>query len=199
MLLDALGSARLHKVNVRHQDGDPRQDAENGHEVVEIFKHLARIVRHVEKGNAGNQRRQAEGINGHPAAIRARKDGEGIPLFGQAVQGSGGNVQVAVRGGEDEDEDAAVDQSRKSRDAAFDNGHHERRRRRTGFYFGGGEDQVRVVVRHQGSDQEHREDIKDENTPECQFDGSRDDFAWVLRLADGDAHQFGAIPVSLAA
>ncbi len=189
MLFDALGAARLHEVNVRHEDGDPGQDAENRHQVDEILEDRPRIVGHVEKGDAGDQRRQAQGVDGHAAAVRAREDGEGIPLLGETVQGPGGNVQVAVRGGEDEDEDEGVQEPGQPRDAALDHGHDKGRRGCAGLGFVG-EDQVLIVVRHQGADQEHRDDVKDDDAPKREFDGSRDHFAGVLGLAHGDAYQF---------
>lgn len=71
---DALGPARLHEVDVRHEDGDPGQQAEDGDEVHEVSEDFARVVRHVEEGDAGDQGGEAEGVDGDAAGVGASKN-----------------------------------------------------------------------------------------------------------------------------
>lgn len=199
VLFDALGLARLDKANVRHEDRDPRQDAEYGDEINKIPKYFLRIVCHVEKGNAANQRRKTKGVDWHSATIGASEDGKGIPFLGEAVQGPSGNVQVAVGCGENEQEDAAIQESRKPMtNFTVINRHHKRGRGCTGLLFGG-KSEIFVIVRYQGSDQEHGENVEYEYTPKGELDGSRDDSAWVLRLADRDTNQLRSTLVSMIA
>lgn len=108
-LVDALGPPRLDEVDVRHQNGNPGQDAEDGDQVDEIVKHLLRIIRNVQKGYKRNEGRETKGIYGNPAAVGACEDGMRITLLGKTVEGAGGNVEIAVGSGEDEEQNTGVD------------------------------------------------------------------------------------------
>lgn len=109
-LVDALGPSRLDEINVRHQDGDPGQDAEDGDQVDEIIEYFLRIICNVEEGDQGDESRETKSIDGHPAAVGAGEDGERVTLLGKTVQCTGGNVEIAVGGGEDEKQDTGVDE-----------------------------------------------------------------------------------------
>lgn len=109
-LVDALGAPRLDKVNVRHQDGDPGQKAEDGDQVDEISKYFLRIICNIEEGYQGDKGRETKSIDGNPAAVGACEDGERVTLLGKTVQRTGGNVEIAIGGGEDEKQNTGVDE-----------------------------------------------------------------------------------------
>lgn len=194
--IDALGSAGFHKVDVRDQDGDPGEDAEDGDEVDEVAEDFAGVVADVEEGDAGDEGRESERVDGHAAAIGPGEDGVGVSFLGQAVEGTGGDVEIAIGGGKDEDEDAGVDDSGQVLDLAFDDGDDKRGCRRPCLCVFSREDESGAVVGDQGSDEEDRQDVEDQDPPERQLDRSGDDFPRILGLADGDSDQFGSITVN---
>ena len=54
VLLDTLGAPRAHEVDVRHQDGDPREQAEDGDQVNEVTEDYAGVVCHVQESDAAD-------------------------------------------------------------------------------------------------------------------------------------------------
>ena len=115
----------------------------------------------------------------------------GVSLFGEAVERARGDVEVTVCGAEDEDEDAGVYEAGQGVDARLDYGDDEGGGGGTGGGFCG-EDKAFGVVGNERTDEEDGEDVEDDDAPEGQFDGTGDDFARVLGLADRDADEFGA-------
>ena len=95
---DALGPARLDEADVRHEDGDPGQQAEDGDQVHEVVEHFARVVRYVEEGDAGDQGGETEGVDGDAAAVGVGEEVVAGAFFGEAVEGAGRDVEVGVGG-----------------------------------------------------------------------------------------------------
>lgn len=57
MLFDILSLTRLNETNVRHQNGDPSEQAESDDEMVDMFENVVPFFDHIEKRNADEQRR----------------------------------------------------------------------------------------------------------------------------------------------
>jgi len=115
----------------------------------------------------------------------------GVSLFGEAVEGTRGDVEVGVCGAEDEDQNAGIKEAGEGVDARLDHGDDEGGSGGASRGFGG-EGEAFGVVGDEGADEEDAEDVEDYDTPKCEFDGARDDFARVLGFADGDSDEFGA-------
>lgn len=81
-LVDALGAPGFDEVDVRDEDGDPGQEAEDGGQVDEIAKYLAGIVGHIEERDAGDDGREAERVDGDATAVGAREDAVGVAFLG---------------------------------------------------------------------------------------------------------------------
>ena len=109
---DALGAAGAHEADVRHEDGDPGQQAKYGDQVDKVGEDDFGVVFDVQEGYAGDQGGESEGVNGDATAIGACKDTGAVTLFGKTVERSCCDVEIGVGGAEDEDEDARVYETR---------------------------------------------------------------------------------------
>lgn len=86
----------------------PCQQAEYSYQINEILEHGAGIVSAVQECDAGDECADGEGVNGKAVFVGAGKDAVGVAFFSEAVEGPGCDVEIAVCGGEDEDEDACI-------------------------------------------------------------------------------------------
>jgi len=86
------------------------------------------------------------------------------------VESTTGNVEIGVAGTEDEDQDASVQEPRKTLDTSKLDGNDERRcGSRVGLL--GSEGEIGAVVRYDHTDQKDRKDVEEDNTEEGQSDG----------------------------
>ncbi len=110
--VDTLCSARLDEIDVRHKNRDPGKKAEDRHQVNKVGEHLAGIIGHVEECDAGNQRREAESVNGDTTPIGAGEYGMAVAFFGKSIKRTRGDIKIAVGGGEDKDQNEGINKSR---------------------------------------------------------------------------------------
>lgn len=188
-----LRATGLPKGNVRDKDGDPGEDTKNGGQVDKVLKHLAAVVGSVHESQEGEDGAQAQRRPRHTAGIGLLEDGRGRTVRGKAVEGTTGNVQIRVGGGEDKDKDAGVDDVRKDADAGEVGGDDE----------GGGaragterallvcEGEVGGVVGDNHTDKEDAEAVEEEDTVEGKLDSLGDAASRVLGLAGRDTNKLG--------
>ena len=157
-----------------------------------MLKDLARIIGDVEEGQAGKRSADNERRPRHTTLVGALEDGRGGLVTGETVQGTAGNVEIRVGGGEDKDEDTSVDDTGKVGDAGNLGGDDKGRGAGTGLVLVVGKCQVGRVVGHNHSDEEHTETVEEEDTVEGKLDGLGDAAARVLGLAGGDTDELGA-------
>ena len=188
---DALGAASTHEADVSHKDGYPGEDSEDGDEIDEVIEDFSRGLGHVEEGDEGDAGGEAERVDRDATAISTGEDGWSVAFFREAVEGARGDVEVGIRGAEDKDKDAGVEEGWKDLDTGFDDGDYEGRGGGTGRLLGG-EGEAGRVVGDEGTDEEDEDDVEEDDTPEGQLDGFGDDFAGVLGFADSDADELGA-------
>jgi hypothetical protein len=88
----------------------------------------------------------------------------------KTVEGTTGDVKIRVTSTEYKDQNASVQESRKTLDASKLNGNDVRRSSgRVGLL--GSKSELGAVVRNDHADQENRQDIEEDNTEESQSDG----------------------------
>lgn len=187
---DVLGFSGAHKVDVGDEQGDPGEETEDGDQIHKVFEDGLGVAGDVHVGKAGEAGGDDEGVDGDAAAVGAGEDGGGFALAREPVDGTSGDVEVRVGGGEDEEEDAAVEDVGEDLDAGQLDGDDEGRGS-CGAGFPGREDQALGVVGDQGADEQNADHVEEEDPVEGEFDGARDRLARVLGLADGHADQFG--------
>lgn len=185
---DALGLARAHEPDVRHEDGDPGEQTQNGGHVDEVAEHLLRVVRHVQEGEEAEQGRGEERVDGDAAAVGLAEDGRGRAVRGEAVEGAAGDVEIRVGGGEDEEQDGGVEDVRERVDLGERDGDDEGRGRRAGV-GAVGERELLVVVGHEHADEEDADEVEDDDTVERELDRARDRLPRVLGFSDRHADQ----------
>lgn len=78
----ALCLARLQEVDVCHQDRDPGQQTEDGHQVNEVSEDHDRVIGDVHHGEQTKSRREGKGRNGYTALVGPGKDLGGMALSG---------------------------------------------------------------------------------------------------------------------
>ncbi len=155
VLIDALCPSRLDKVNVRHEDGDPGQEAKDGDQINEIAKYFAGVLGHVKEGDTGDKGGKPKGIDRDAAPIGPGENWGGVPFLGEAIGRARGDVEVAVGGRENEDYDAGIDQSGQHLDAAQNDSNDEWRPRGSGLCLAGCKYESTAIVGDQGSKKEH--------------------------------------------
>ena len=187
---DVLGFAGANEVDVGDEQRDPGEKAKNGDQIHKIFEDGLGVTRDVHVGQAGEAGGDGEGIDGDAAAVGAGEDGGRFALARETVNGTSGDVEVRVSGGEDEEEDAGVEDVGKDANAGqLDRDDEGGGGCRAGFL--GREDQALGVVGDQGADKQNADHVEEQDTVEGELDGARDRLAWVLGLADGHSDQFG--------
>jgi hypothetical protein len=152
---DILGPTSLDEVDVGDEDGDPGQDTEDGGQVDKVSEDLARVIRHVHEGQESEDGADKERRPRHTTTIGLLEDGRGGLVTGKTVEGTAGNVQIGVGGGEDEDEDTGVDDVGEDRDTSKPSSHDKGRSVGTGTGLLVGESELRRVI---GDNHAHEED-----------------------------------------
>lgn len=186
-LLDAAG---LDEVDVSDEDGDPGQDTEDGGQVDKVLEDLLGVIGDVHEGQAGDGGAENQRGIGNATAVGALEDGRGGAVTGQAVEGSAGNVEIRVGGGEDEEQDAGVDDVGQHLDTGKLGGDDEGTGAGTGL-LAVGKGELLGVVGDNHADEEDTEAVEDQDTVEGQLDGLGNAAARVLGLASGDTDQLG--------
>ena len=125
MLLDPLRLPSFDKINVSDEDADPRQESKYRHEVDKVREHFSRVIGYIQECNAGDSRTQPQRVDGNPSAIRTCEYFGRIPLLGQTVEGSRGDVQIRVGCREDEDEDARIEEPWETGDSTLNHSNDE--------------------------------------------------------------------------
>lgn len=189
-LRDVLGFAGANEVDVSDEQGDPGEEAKDGDQIHKVFEDGLGVTGDVHVGQAGEAGGDGEGVDGDAAAVGAGEDGGRFALARETVNSPSGDVQIRVSGGEDEEEDAAVENVGKDANAGQLDGDDEGGGS-CGASLLGREDQAFGVVGDQGADEQNADHIKEKNPVEGELDGARDRLAWVLGLADSHADQFG--------
>ena len=188
---DVLRAPGVDEVDVGDEKGDPGEQAEDGDEVDKVPEDGLGVVRDVhvrEKTEGGGE---PQGVDGDAAAVGFGEDLGGFAFSGEAVQGSGGDVQVGVGRGEDEEQDGAVEDTREVRDAGQFDGDDEGRCGGGGGVSPAVKSKLLGVVGNQHAEKEDGEHVEDEDSVKGQLDGARDGLARVLRLSDGDTDKLG--------
>lgn len=188
---EALRLARAHEPDVRHQNRDPRHQAEDGDHVDEVREDGLGVVGDVHEGEQGEDGRGAERVQRDAPVVGAPEDAGRGAVGGEAVKGAAGDVQIGVGGGEDEDEDAGVEDVVEGVDVGQLDGDDKGRRVGAAGRLGG-EDELLRVVRHAHAQQEDADAVEEDDSEEGQLDGARHRLARVLRLADRDTDQLRA-------
>ena len=189
ILVDALRPAGFDKVDVRHENGYPGQEAEDGDQIDKIEKHFPWVASHVEKGNAGDGGRETQGVDRNSAAIRPGKNAVTIAFFGQSIQRAGSNVQVAVGGRENKNEDTGVNESRERVNAAQFDGDNKWRSWGAGWRIFICKTESFAIIRDESANQKDGENVEDYNTPEGEFNSSRNHFPRVLSFANRNSNE----------
>lgn len=91
---DILSAARAHEVDVRHQDGDPCQESEDGDEVDEVLEDCHGGGVDAQEGEEAEERGETEGVDGDTAAVGAGEDLGGVALDCETVEGTGCDVEI---------------------------------------------------------------------------------------------------------
>lgn len=196
LLVNALRAASLDEVDVCNQNGDPCEETKDGNEVDEVAEDNLCGAGNVHESEAAESSGEEERGDWHTALVRLGEELGSIALHGLTVESTAGNVEIGVRCGEDEDQNAGVEDARKVFDAGFIDSDNEGR-------SGGGAlvscgatlvciNEFWAVVWHAHSEQKHREDVEHNDTPEGQLDGTRNVAARVLGLSNGDTDKFGS-------
>ena len=159
----------------------------NGDDVSKVAKDVLRSFRYTGEGEAAEQRREPERIDGNAAVVSLRKDLGGLVFSGQTIESSGGNVKIRVGGREDEDQNTGIEDVRQCWNLLHGC---NKRRRSSGVGRLGSEGQLLGVVRDQHAHEEHTENIEDNNTPEGQLDGLGNGLSRVLGLSDSHTDEF---------
>jgi hypothetical protein len=178
---------------VGDEDGNPGKQTEDRDQVDEVSEDNLCGAGNVHESQAAESGREEERGNGHTTLVGLGEELGSVALNSLTVKRTAGNVEIGVGGGEDEDQDAGVENAREFLDAGFVNGNNEGR-------SGGGAlvtvlrvyslVQLSAVVRHAHSKEENREDVEHNDTPESELDGARDITARVLGLTHGDTDKF---------
>lgn len=187
---DLLGLASTHEVDVGDQDRDPGQQTEDGDQVDKVLEDGLGVAGDVHVGQQGEHRAGSQGVHGNTATVGPGEDLGGLSFTGETVDGTGCDVKVGVGSREDEQQDTGVDDVRENGDSRQLDGDDEGRCGSTAV-GANGESKLLVVERNQGSDQEHREHVENEDSVEGQLDGAGDGGTGVLSLTDGHTDQLG--------
>ena len=115
-VVKTLSLACLQEEDVGDEDGNPGHQTEDRGEVDEVAEDLLGIVGHVHEGQASEKSREHQGRVWDTAAVGTSEDGRRRLVGGKTVEGTAGNVQIRVGGGEDENEDTGVDETREGLD-----------------------------------------------------------------------------------
>ena len=188
---DILGATSLDEVDVGDEDGDPGQNTEDGGQVDKVLEHLAGVIRDVHEGQEGEDGADDERRPGYTAAISLLEDGGGGLVTGKSVEGTAGNVQIGVGGGENEDENTSVDDVGEDLDTGELGGDDERGGVGTGTGLVVGEGELLGVVGYDHTDEEDTETVEEEDSVEGELDGLGDAASGVLRFACSNTDKLG--------
>lgn len=187
----ALRLARAHEPDVRHEDRDPREQAEDGGHVDEVREHGLGVVGHVEEAQEAEEGGREEGVDGHAAAVGLAEDGRRGAVGCETVQGAAGDVEIRVGGREDEEQDGRVEDVGEGVDVRELDGDDEGRGGSTGR-GAVGEGELGVVVRHDHADEEDADDVENEDTVEGELDGARNRLSGILGLSHSHTDQLSS-------
>lgn len=93
---------------MRDENRHPCQQAKYSHQINEVLEHSAGIVSAIQECDAGDEGADGEGVDREAMFVSSGEDAVSVAFFSEAVEGTGCDVEIAVCGGEDEDEDACV-------------------------------------------------------------------------------------------
>lgn len=195
LLVNVLCTACLHEVNVCHEDGDPGEQTEDRDQVDEVAEDNLGGAGDVHEGEAAESGGEEESSDGDTALVGLGEELGSVSLDGLTVESTAGDVEIGVGSGEDEDQDAHVEDVRELLDASFVDGDDEGRR-------GGGalvsvlgvvcRDELRAVVGNTHSKKKNGEYVEYNDTPEGELDGARDVATRVLGLTNGDTDELSS-------
>lgn len=185
---DTLGLASADEVDVGNQDGDPGKDTKDGDQVDEVLEDGLGGAVDVEESKKTEEGRASQSVDRDTTAIGTAEDTWSVTLNSETVKSTGGNVEIGVGGGEDEDQDTGVEDGWESVDTGNLDGDDEWRSSSgwTGRSSLVGLNKLWVVVWENHAQEEDQHNVKKQNTVEGKLDGAWDDLAWVLSLTDGD-------------
>lgn len=188
--VNALGLASSHEENVGDKNGNPSEQAENGHQVDKVAKNGLGRRRDVEVGQSTEASGQSHGVDGKTVLGGSGKDGGSLSVDSKTVEGSSGNVEIGVGGGENEKQKGGVDNVRQTLDTGVGDGNNERR----GSGRGGGllgKGKSGIVIGNVHSQKHDQQNVKEADSVEGQLDGSRHVSSGVLGLSNGDTDELG--------
>lgn len=186
---NTLGLASANKVDVGDKDGDPGKDTEDGDHVDKVAKYNLGVGGDVHVGEETEKRRSSKSVDWDTTLIGSGEDSWGLSFLCEAEDGTGGNIEIRVASGEDEDENTGVENSWKVLDSGELDGDDEwRGGSRVGSSVGKGE--ILGIVWYEHAEEEDGENVEEEDTVEGELDGAWDGLAWVLSLSNSDTDQF---------
>lgn len=188
---NTLGLAGSDEVDVRNQNRDPGKDTKDGDEVDEVGEDDLGGGRNVEVSEEAESGGETQSVDWDTTAISTGEDSWSVTLNSKTVESTGGNVEIGVGGGEDENQDTGVENTWKGLDAGSLDGDDEwgSSSRSTLGSGGDGGLEIWVVVWQDHSEEEDQDDVEEEDTVEGKANGLWNDLAWILSLTDGDTDQ----------
>lgn len=194
-VVKALSLACLQEEQVGDEDGDPGHQTKDGGEVDEVAEDLLGIVGYVHESQTSEQSREHQGRVWDTTAVGSSEDGRRRLVGGEAVEGTAGNVEIRVGGGEDENENTGVDETGEGLDTG-ERGSDDKGTGGSGGSVGGGalvgKSELLGIIGNNHSDQEDTEAVENENTVECQLDGLGDRATRVLGFTGSDTNELSS-------
>lgn len=181
---NTLGLSCTVEVDVSDEDGDPGQQTEDGDEVDKVTENGLRVVADVHEGKSTESSREGERPNWDTTGISLSEDCGSVSLKSETVDGSGSDVQVGVRGREDEDQDAAVQESWENVDSGDLNGSDEWRGSGRVELLLGSLNKEWVVIGDDHTEEEDGKTVEKEDTVEGELDSAWDGLSWILSFSD---------------
>lgn len=182
---NALSLAGTAPVDVGDEDGDPGHETEDGGQVDKVAKDLGGGAGDVHEGEKAEQGGESKSVDGDTAPVSSLEDGGSLAVGSKTIEGSAGNVHVGVGGGEDEDEDTAVDDVRDDLVTGDNGSDDEGRGRGTGLGLGG-KGKLLGVVGDDHADEEDADAVEEEDSVKGELDGAGNGLARVLGFGDGN-------------
>ena len=127
----------------------------------------------------------------HTHAIDPLEYGRSLPFNGQAIESTGGNIQVRVGSAHHEDKDGAIDDVVEDFDTDQSGGNDEGGGSGSGL-LAVGDKKSGIRSRDDETNDENTADIEDQDTPKGPPDGDRDVLPGILGLTNCDTDEFGS-------
>ena len=150
--------------------------------------HGARGLGNGQERDTGDQVREQQRDPRHTRFVHATHESRRLAVPSHEEDRSRGHVHGRIPGADDGNDDDGIDQACPSTQPSVTQRNREWTLRRFGFLG----QQPAVVVRDQDTDEKHRADVKNQDTPEDLANGPWYSFGWIVCLTGCDANHFGA-------